>query len=139
MDRIRLNLVRQSYAWFSPCGPAMMAAVVRRLSESAPGTRELFPDDASVVNGVLFKTLGQVVSNADRFHRIEAPLAELGRKAHEHGARAADFQAFREELIGAMRALAGDDWSEGLEGAWRELLHAVAGAMLAGALGRKAA
>lgn len=139
MNRIQTHLVRQSFAWFSPCGPAMVAAALRTLADEHPGTRALFVGDTQRVSERLFRTLEQIVENVDRWGRLEGPLGELGAAATLAGARVSHYQHCREALVEAMRSLSGDDWSDDLESAWRDVLDAVSGALLAGSAAKKAA
>lgn len=135
MNRVQVQRVRESFEWFRPCGPAMVARVLRQLDDRAPGVRALFPQDCSKHNQRFFETLSQVVRRADKFHKLEAPLMELGVQAYRAGANPAHYRIVRTELLRAMAELAGEDWSAELEAEWTLLLEAVSGAMLRGALG----
>ncbi len=133
MNHHEAEHLRASFRWFAPCGPAMIAKVTRNLSDSHPGVRALFPEETDSLNVKAFRTLGQIVENAEKFHRLEEPLGALGRRCAQEGANPAHYAIVRDELITVMAELAGDDWSESLEHCWRMLLDAATGAMLAGA------
>lgn len=140
MDRIRAFALRTSLAYFKPCGPALMARVVRTLGDDHADLRALLPEDTSRLHARWFTTLEQVVGQCERFHRLERVLGDLGLRAAGAGVTPAHHAAVRECLLTAMRDLAGDEWTDELEKSWRLLLDAVSGAMLAGAIsGRHAA
>lgn len=140
MHPIHLLMLRQSYEMFQPCGPALIAGVVRRLSDDHPDVRSLLPDDTSDMHEVWFRTLGQIIRKADRFSMMEKPLGAIGAQVAATGANIRDYEIVRSELLGAMAQLAGEDWTPELARAWGVLLEAVTGAMLAGGIsGRMAA
>jgi hemoglobin-like flavoprotein len=132
MDKIRLHRLRVSFESFRPCGPAMVAMVMRRLGDRRPGIRALFPEDTSRLNARLFDTLRQIVKRADRFHSLEAGLMELGGRALAAGANTAHYGLVRDEVLVVMAELAGEDWTESLQEDWTLLLDAISGAMLRG-------
>lgn len=133
MHPIYLLMLRQCYEMFEPCGGALMSGVMRRLSDDHPDVRALFPDDTGHLHDTWFRTLGQIIRKANRFSKLEGPLAELGRQAAASGATIRDYEIIRSELLGAMAELSGDDWTPELARAWGLLLEATTGAMLAGA------
>lgn len=134
MNRRDGRRIRESFEWFAPCGPAMIAMMMRKLSDRNAHVRGLFPPDAEAVNRTIFETLRQVVTRIDRFETLERPLAELGIRCAKAGATAADYAVVRDELLSVMEEIGGDDWDHRLGQEWREVLDAVAGAMLAGAV-----
>jgi hemoglobin-like flavoprotein len=134
MHPIHMLMLRQSYEMFQPCGPALIAGVVRRLGDDHPDVRGLLPDDTSDMHEVWFKTLGQIIRKADRFSTMEKALGALGEQAAAVGANVRDYEIVRSELLGAMAQLAGEDWTPELARAWGLLLEAVTGAMLAGGI-----
>ena len=134
MNRRDDKRIRESFEWFAPCGPAMIAMVMRKLSDRNTHVRSLFPADAEAVNRKIFETLRQVVAHVDRFERLERPLAELGVQCAKAGATAPDYAVVRDELLAVMEEIGGEDWDFRLSQEWREVLDAVAGAMMAGAV-----
>jgi len=131
MQRPQIRRVRESFEWMRPCGPALVAQVLRKLGDKHPDTRALFPDGPDL-NRRLFATIEQVVGHLHRYQVLEPALAEAGRDALQRGARPEDFQAVREEMMDAMAKLAGEDWTSDLDADWRLVIDSVAGAMLAG-------
>jgi hemoglobin-like flavoprotein len=131
MERPQIRRVKQSMEWMRPCGPALVAQVLRKLDERHPDTRALFPAGPELSKR-LFATLEQVVGHAHRYQALEPALAEAGRDVLRRGARPEDFRAVREEMIDAMARLAGEDWTQELDRDWRLVLDAIAGAMMAG-------
>jgi hemoglobin-like flavoprotein len=139
MNPLHLSLIRTSYQWFRPCGPAMVAKVLRELADGDPELGALFATDDPRRAERFFKTLGQVVRFAHEFERLEPALAELGRSAAYAGASARHYTIARNQLLANMAELAGDDWSDDLRNAWEGLLLAAGGAMLAGTIPQRRA
>lgn len=137
MNRRGIDRLKRSFEWFVPCGPALIGKVMRQLADDHPGIRAMFPDDMSHLNRKIFDTMKQIMSRIDRFESLERPLADLGVTCDAEGAVAAHYPIVRDELLSAMRDLAGDDWNEQLSADWTELLDAVSGAMIAGAVHRR--
>jgi len=134
MNRRQLQNLRDSFDWFAPCGPALIAKVMRNLTDNHPGVRAMFPEEAGPLNERIFATLGQVVRNIERFHKLEGPLGQIGTRCACEGANAAHYRIMREELISVMAELSGADWTDELARDWRDVLEAVSGAMMAGAV-----
>ncbi|MFO0858031.1 MAG: globin domain-containing protein [Phycisphaerales bacterium] len=124
-----MRRVRESLDWMRPCGPALVAQVLRQLSEKHPDTRALFPDQPDL-NKRLFATLEQVVKNLSHYTVLEPALMNAGQAAIERGARPEDFSAVRQEMLDAFQRLSGDDWTHELQHDWGFVLDAVAGTML---------
>jgi hemoglobin-like flavoprotein len=139
MNAIQMQMVRQSFAYFRPCGRAMVASVVRNVTDHHPGLRALLPADTSPHHRAWFETLGQIVKHGDRFHVLEAPLARLGAETARAGLNAGHLRILRNELLEAMEDLSGEDWTPDLRRAWSTLLDAATGAMLAGAMDHRRA
>lgn len=132
MNRRQVDTLVASFRWFEPCGAALIAKVFRNLGDHHPNVRALFPDETEHLNVRFFKTLSQVVKNIHRFHALQEPLAELGRRAEQEGANIGHYRIVRDEVLAVMAELAADDWTDDLDRLWREALGAMSGAMLAG-------
>lgn len=124
-----MRRVRESLDWMKPCGPALIAQVLRQLSEKHPDTRSLFPDQPDLSKR-LFSTLEQVVKNLSQYPVLEPALMQAGQAAINRGAKAEDFAAVRGEMLDAFGRLSGDDWTHELHRDWGFVLDAVAGTML---------
>jgi len=134
MNPISTQLVKQSFDWFRPCGPGLIAKVMRNLADDSPGVRAMFPEDTTALHQQIFATLGQVVRNIDRFSTLERPLGQLGRICAREGANAGHYVTFKMELLRVMAELAGDDWTPNLASLWDQTLDAVTAAMVVGAI-----
>ena len=130
MNRIQLNQVRASLEWFRPCGPALVAQVVRQLADNHPRVRAFLPDDTSTWHARWFATLAQVVANLHTFQAVEGGLGVLGTRAAARGVTPAHMAVVRDELLVAMSRLAGEDWTDALHEAWTTTLDAAIGAMI---------
>lgn len=139
MNPLHLSLIRTSYQWFRPCGPAMIAKVLRELADNDPELGVLFATEDPRRAERFFRTLGQLVRFAHEFERLEPALAEIGKQAALAGASPRHYTVARNQLLDTMAELAGEDWSDELRSAWEGLLMAAGGAMLAGAMPRRRA
>jgi hemoglobin-like flavoprotein len=134
MNRASMHLIKTSFEWFVPCGPAMIAQVMRRLCDEHPGVRALFPDETSHFNKRIFATLAQVARNVDQFGSLTFALAQLGGICSKEGANSGHYIIFKDTLLSVMADLAGDDWTPKVHAAWSETLDAVMAAMIVGAV-----
>jgi hemoglobin-like flavoprotein len=131
MNRIQMRRVRATFDEVRPCGPALIAQVIRSLREHHSAMRSFLKGESGAHSATLFATLEQIVRNAERFDTLEGPLGALGAKAAAVGLKPPHYALVREELIVAMANLLGDTWTDAVENDWRQLLDACAGAMLA--------
>ncbi len=131
IQRPQVRRIRESLEWIRPCGPALLAQVLRKLSEKHPDTRALFPDGPDLTKR-LFATLDQVVGHLHRYQVLEPTLAAAGRTAQDRGARPEDFEAVRDEMVDALARLSGEDWTQELDADWRFVFDSIAGGMLVG-------
>lgn len=134
MDRASMQLVKSSFEWFVPCGPAMIAQVMRRLCDEHPGVRAMFPPQTEELNKRIFATLGQVARNVDRFGSLQFPLAQLGVICQREGANSGHYIIFKDMLLSVMADLAGEDWTPRVSKSWSQTLDAAMAAMVVGAV-----
>lgn len=139
MNANQVQMVRTSFEFFRPCGASLVASALRRAADDNDGLQRLLPEDLSGVSREWFATLGQAVKHCDRFSVLERALGELGGRASAAGVSPAQYNVVRQALLASMEELAGEDWTPQLRRAWGILLDAITGAMLAGALGGRAA
>lgn len=140
MNPAQVVLIRRSFEFFKPCGPALVAHATRGLIDSHSVLGSLMPANPAGLHRRCFETLEQIVRRCDRFGTLEAPLGELGRRAGLHGLSHLHYGAMKRHLLQAMADLAGPDWGPELHEAWELLLDAAIGAMSAGSFpGSKAA
>jgi hypothetical protein len=139
MHMRRMPRVQALFKEFRPVGTALTSQVLCTLAEHDPLIRSLIPEDAESLCRRLFATFDQIISRADRFHLLEAPLADLGRRAMALGLDGIRLCRVRNEILRVVREIAGDEWTEQDHADLRTLLDAVVGAMVAGAERRRAA
>lgn len=134
MNPAQVVLIRRSFEFFKPCGPALVAHATRGLIDSHSVLGSHIPANPAALHKRCFETLEQIVRRCDRFGTLQAPLGELGRRAARHGLSHLHYGTMKEHLLRAMADLAGADWGPGLEEAWGLLLDATIGAMAAGSV-----
>ncbi len=126
-----LHRIRASFAWFSPCGPALIAQAVRLAADRDDDIRSLLPENQEHLNTLLFRTLGHIVKHADNFALLEAQMATVASRAAKAGVRPKQLPLMRDSLLAALGALAGEQWTPALARDWETLLDAIMGTMLA--------
>lgn len=104
-----------------------------RLFRRAPGVRPLFPTDMTEQRRKLVAALAFVVQHLRSPDEVLPRLRQLGAKHVEYGAQAEHYPVVCEELVLAMGEVAAESWDEEIERDWRNALHLVSAAMLAGA------
>lgn len=132
MNPAQVVLIRRSFEFFRPCGPALVAHATRGVIDSHSALGTLLPANPAALHKRCFETLEQIVRRCDRFGTLEAPLAELGQRAGRHGVSHLYYGTIKRRLLEAMADLAGADWGPELHDAWELLLDATIGAMAAG-------
>lgn len=132
MHRSQIRNVQNSLALFEPCGAAIMARALQRLTFADPEARAFFGDDTAHRNAKLFATIKQIVDHLDVFSELERPLLKLGGQCLAQGVRPPHLAAIRRELLAALREIAGHDWTPELERDWIAAMNATIGVMLRG-------
>ncbi|HLP83458.1 MAG TPA: globin domain-containing protein [Phycisphaerales bacterium] len=128
-----LRRIRDSFAWFAPCGPALIAQAVRLAADRDEDIRAMLPDDQEHLNTLLFRTLAHVVKHADHFALLEAQLGTVAQRASQVGLRPSQYPLLRDCLLKALANLAGENWTRELAKDWFTLLEGIHGIMLVSA------
>jgi hemoglobin-like flavoprotein len=104
-----------------------------RLFRRAPGVRPLFPADLAEQRKKLVAALAFVVAHLRAPDEVLPRLRALGAAHVKYGAQPDHYPVVCEELVLAMGEVADETWSADIERDWRNALHLVSAAMLAGA------
>ncbi len=126
------ELIRSSFEIIAPQADRLMDRFYERLFAAAPQVRPLFPKDMVVQKKHLAAAVGLVVKHADNLEALAGPLADMGRRHVKYGARPEHYNVVRDQMIGAIRDVAGAACTPPVERAWTDALDAVAAAMLKG-------
>ena len=112
---------------------ALAERFYERLFRRAPAVRPLFPEDLREQRKKLVAALAFVVQHLRSPDEVLPRLRTLGTAHVRYGARPEHYPVVCDELVLAMGEIAGDAWGQDLERDWRNALHLVSAAMMAGA------
>ncbi len=133
--------IRDSFNLLAPKADLLMDTFYERLFAAFPPVRGMFPKDMTQQKKHLTAAIALVVKFADNLGAIEKPLLEMGARHAGYGAKAEHYGLVRDTLLGTMKDLAGDAWTQQLHSDWTAAVNAVAETMIRGAeqAARKAA
>ncbi|GAA3373807.1 FAD-binding oxidoreductase [Streptomyces sannanensis] len=103
------------------------------LFERHPYLRSLFPESMEFQRTHLERIFRFLIENLHRPDEVSAVFTQLGRDHRKLGVRPAQYEAFEEALIEALRRRAGRGWTDALGQAWLRALRFAVGAMTEGA------
>jgi methyl-accepting chemotaxis protein len=125
--------LEKSAALFGDLSKRLVPRFYERLFARAPGVRKLFPADPVAMDlqrDKLAASLRAVVAHLRRPEVLYGPLRDLGRRHEGYGAKPEHYPIVIEELVGAMRDVAGKDWTAEHTADWTTALTLVADVML---------
>jgi len=105
----------------------------RRLFETAPHLRPLFPPELSALEGHFEEVLASVISQLGRMTAVDATLRELGARHLRYGAQPQHYPLVRDVLLQALEEQSAGDWSDAIARDWRLAIGAIMAPMLRGA------
>ncbi|MFB6814886.1 globin domain-containing protein [Streptomyces sp. NPDC056347] len=111
----------------------LIADLYRVLFERHPYLRALFPESMAFQQDHLASIFHYLIGNLHHTDELIRVFGQLGRDHRKLGVRPAQFGAFEEALIEALRLRAGIRWTGALEDAWLRMLHLAVSAMVRGA------
>ncbi|MFF2011026.1 globin domain-containing protein [Streptomyces sp. NPDC058195] len=111
----------------------LIADLYRFLFERHPYLRALFPESMAFQQDHLASIFHYLIGSLHRTDELIRVCGQLGRDHRKLGVRPAQFEAFEEALIEALRMRAGVRWTGALEDAWLRMLHLAVSAMVRGA------
>lgn len=130
-----LGLVRRLEASFRGlAGQADLLAerFYERLFRRAPAVRTMFPENMTEQRKKLVETLAFVVQHLRSPDEVLPRLRSLGTAHVKYGARPEHYPIVCEELVAAMGEMGGASWDAEIERDWKNALHLVSAAMIAG-------
>jgi methyl-accepting chemotaxis protein len=127
------QLLKESFALLAPDADKLVANFYSLLFERYPKVKPLFknvsPEDQ---HKKLVSALQGVVKNLDKPSTLKKILTEMGKRHQGYGALEAHYEAVSTTLLEAMSELAGSEWNNSFEEAWRVALALISKLMLAG-------
>ena len=125
-----VRLVRDSFAVVESQADKVAELFYSTLFSIAPNTREMFPVNMEVQRSRLLRALVHIVQMVDRPDDLMPFLRQLGRDHRKFGVMTQHYEAVGMSLLSAVKAYAGQSWTEDVERAWAEAYTIMARAML---------
>jgi len=130
---LNIELLESSFQLLVPQADRLAERFYENLFEVAPGVRSMFPDDIAGQRKALIASLGAIVSSLRTPVKMVEYLSGLAVRHVGYGAIEAHYDVVGAVLLKTMAEIAGDLWSEELEGAWGAAYGAIRQVMLAAA------
>lgn len=129
-----------SFAAIAPDGKRLVERFYEELFERHPAVMPLFEgSDMKSQRAKLLAALKLIIANVRNMDALLPALQELGQRHQKYGAEPEHYIAVADVLIAVMAEIAGDQWTEQMQQAWRGALNAIAGIMLGAYTGAGAA
>lgn len=129
-----------SFAAIAPDEKRLVERFYEELFERHPAVMPLFEgSDMKSQRAKLLAALKLVIANVRNMDALLPALQELGQRHQKYGAEPEHYIAVADVLISVMAEIAGDQWTQQTQQAWRGALNAIAGIMLGAYTGASAA
>ena len=132
MDARTVELLESSFKLLAPRGPELVDRFYAHLFAENPQVRPMFPKDMVEQKQKLLASIQLVISNLRKPDALHEPLTELGRRHLHLGTQPDHYPIVRDTLIGVMRDMAGEAWTQDFEHVWTDALNLIAGIMIEG-------
>lgn len=139
-ESLDFETLEVSFAAISADGMRLVQRFYEELFERHPAVMPLFEDsDMKSQRAKLLAALKLVIANVRNMDALLPALQELGQRHQKYGAEPEHYIAVADVLISVMAEIAGDQWTERMQQAWRGALNAIAKIMLGAYTGASAA
>ena len=129
----QVGLIRLTFDKFSQAGDAGPVRFYERLFTTAPQVRSLFPEDITAQARKLAQSLKVIVSSLGSKEHTIRVLKRLGSKHVGYGAQTGHYAVVGQELLGAMKDILGDDFTDEAAQAWGTAFKLIATVMISAA------
>lgn len=126
-------LVESTFQALRPQGPLLVERFYEALFARHPEVRPMFRADMQPQRAALLGALDLAVGNLRNPDALVPALEALGRRHAGYGVQSAHYGVVRDVLLDVLAELAGDAWTDEVQGAWRQTLDLVGTVMLRGA------
>ncbi len=126
-------LVQESFRKIEPHGPLVGETFYRRLFDTEPDLRRLFPGDVTDQSAKFMAMLTIAVVNLDDLEEIEPSLRDLGRRHAAYGVSNDSYGPVGQALIWTLERGLGADFTPEVRSAWLAAYGALTAPMMAGA------
>ena len=114
----QIRLIRKSFAYVVPIGPAVSDAFYDRLFAVAPSVRPMFRGDIKLQGEKLVMMLATIVADLDRLDRLVPAAEALARRHVGYGAREAHYAVVGDVLIWTLEHKLGSKFTPEVRDAW---------------------
>ncbi|MTI63780.1 methyl-accepting chemotaxis protein [Methylophaga sp.] len=130
-EKTDTEIVEQSFAQLAGQGELLVTEFYDHLFLHNPELKPLFEGvSAAGQQKKLLAALMLLVNNLRKPAILQDYLKGLGNRHQSYGVRAEDYEKVKTSLLSVMRRLAGENWTDAVETAWRNTLNAVVQQML---------
>jgi NO-binding membrane sensor protein with MHYT domain/hemoglobin-like flavoprotein len=133
MTQEQIYLVQETFGKIAPFAPLAGEIFYRRLFETAPGVRQLFPSDVADQSAKFVAMLSIAVANLHTFGEIESAVRDLGRRHVGYGVTEADFEPVGDALMWTLEQGLSEAFTPDVREAWQAAYALLTGVMMAGA------
>jgi len=132
ISREQADRIAASYVLLEDKHERLAELFYSQLFAAAPATRALFASDMATQKAMLISMLELVVQHIRQIDKINAKLIELGERHYSYGVEDDHYPIVIASMSSAMRAVAGDKWSEQDTDDWTRALTTIAKIMRKG-------
>lgn len=133
MTPTQVALIRDSFAAITDAGAAA-TQFYSGLFALNPKLRRLFPDDMTAQGLKLINMIAVAVAHADRLDEVAPVVAMMGRRHHDYGVQASDYETVKQALVQMLAKTLGAKFTPETAAAWSALYEVLANVMQAGAV-----
>ena len=125
-----IRLVQESWAKVVPIAGTAADLFYKKLFETDPKLRSLFPTDMEGQKKKLLSMLGAAVAGLNNVDELVPIVQSLGRRHARYRVTEADYGTVAGALLWTLEQGLGDEWNDELKAAWTEIYTVLSGAML---------
>lgn len=130
MDSRRIAMVKESFEKVQPYSSKLTRVFYDRLFELNPDLRKLFKKDMRSQRRKFLNIFSYLIDNLHDADNIAKQLRKLAKNHISYGVKKEDYRVFGEALIFALSAALGDDFTDPLKSAWRDVYSTLAQIMI---------
>ncbi len=125
----QIKLVRSSWNKVLPIADTAAELFYKRLFETDPKLKPLFPEDMFVQKKKLIGALARIVVSPEKPDVLAPIVQALGERNVGYGGKERDYQTVGAALLGTLEKGLGEHWNREIKAAWTEAYTALGGIM----------
>lgn len=128
---LNVEVLTHSFELLAPRGEELVAKFYQELFNRYPAVKLLFANTTpNEQKKKLLAGLQLVINNLNKVDKLAKALTELGSRHQKYGAEPAHYDVVSTILVGVMREMAGDAWTEEMQQAWQQAMEVISMVML---------